>query len=282
MRKTLSEGENDAKKAEVSMPKNAFVAELRSPYLCSLIVSEMHADLSRIIEAIVFASEQPALPAAILEVLQGRREAPEEEEGGAENDEVQPDTYAGLTEGEIKAILESLTQKYQDDAYPFEVRSVAGGYQFFTKPAYYPFIRRAVAQKNRKQLSRAALEVLSIIAYRQPVTKTEVEFIRGVNCDYAIQKLLDRNLIEIMGRSEAPGRPLLYRSSPFFMQYFGLRDLSDLPRLKEFEELAEEHLELFRQQQEQGDTSLNEHGEERPGEEKTVLEGNSGAEGAEA
>jgi segregation and condensation protein B len=104
-------------------------------------------------------------------------------------------------------------------------------------------------QKNQKRLTRTALETLSIIAYKQPITKAEMEFIRGVNCDYAVQKLLDKQLVSIIGRSEAAGRPLLYGTSPFFMEYFGLADMSDLPKLKEFEVLAEEQMEDFRQKQ---------------------------------
>ena len=88
--------------------------------------------------------------------------------------------------------------------------------------------------RNQKKLSRAALETLSIIAYRQPITRPEIEFIRGVNCDYAIQKLLEKKLIDIAGRADAPGRPLLYQTSPFFMEYFGINDLKDLPTPKDF------------------------------------------------
>lgn len=154
-----------------------------------------------------------------------------------------------LKKAEVVAILEQLTEKYADDQYPFEIREIAEGYQFFTKKTYFPFVKKATLQKNKKRLSRAAIETLSIIAYRQPVTKSEVEFIRGVSCDYAIQKLLEKQLLSILGRSDAPGRPLLYGCSPYFMQYFGLKDMSGLPKLKEFEELEEEHLELFRQHQ---------------------------------
>ena len=127
------------------------------------------------------------------------------------------------------------------DRYPFEIKKVGGGYQFFTKKRFHSFVKKATLSKNQKRLTRSALETLSIIAYRQPITKAEMEFIRGVNCDYAVQKLLDKKLVSIVGRSEAPGRPLLYSTSPFFMQYFGLGDIGDLPKLKEFEELAEEH-----------------------------------------
>jgi len=158
--------------------------------------------------------------------------------------------------------LNELVDKYQSDIYPFEVKAVAEGYQFFTKRAFYPYVKQATLQKNKKRLSKSALETLAIIAYKQPITKAEAEFIRGVSCDYAIQKLLERKLVSITGRSDAPGRPLLYATSPFFMQYFGIKDVSDLPKLKEFEELAEDHLEMFRQQQEEQTPNGSEEAEE--------------------
>jgi segregation and condensation protein B len=197
----------------------------------------MELPITSVIEALVFASEQPVSPESLRDALSSAGEA---EPGNAP---------AAVSLEQVREALDALTVKYAA-GYAFELRQIAGGYQFFTRPEYHPWVRRAIAQKNQKRLSRAALEVLSIVAYRQPVTKAEMEFIRGVNCDHALQKLLDRSLVSIAGRSDAPGRPLLYETSTFFMQYFGLRDLSDLPKLKEFEELAEDHLELFRQQQE--------------------------------
>jgi segregation and condensation protein B len=199
----------------------------------------MQPALLQIVEAIIFVAEQPVSVPFLLEALNGAKDATPSE--------VQ--TIEAVSEEEVQATLIELLQKYAGEQYPFEVRKVAGGYQFFTKRDYYPYVRQAVIHKNQKRLSRAALETLAIVAYRQPITKAEIEFIRGVNCDYAIQKLLDKQLLSITGRSDAPGRPLLYATSPFFMQYFGLDDLSELPKLKEFETLAEDHLEEFRQHQ---------------------------------
>lgn len=199
----------------------------------------MQPALLPIVEAIIFVAEQPVTIPFLLEALNGANEATPSE----------VETIDAVSEEEVKTALDALLQKYEAEQYPFEVRRVAGGYQFFTKQAYYPYVRQAVIHKNQKRLSRAALETLAIAAYRQPITKAEIEFIRGVNCDYAIQKLLDKQLLSITGRSDAPGRPLLYGTSPFFMQYFGLDDLGDLPKLKEFETLAEDHLEEFRQHQ---------------------------------
>ncbi len=139
-----------------------------------------------------------------------------------------------FAEAEVREALEALHQRYADRAFAFEIVEVAEGYQFMTKGAYHPVVATWLKQTTRKRLSRAALETLAIIAYKQPVTKGEVEQIRGVNCDYTIQKLLEKELVAIVGRSEGPGRPLLYGTSEKFMDYFGLKSLDDLPRPKDF------------------------------------------------
>ena len=129
-----------------------------------------------------------------------------------------------------------LIGKYQDENHAFEIIEIAGGFQFMTKGAYHQTVGQLLKIHSRKKLSRAALETLSIIAYKQPVTKSEIEKIRGVGCDYTIQKLLEKELVSIQGRSDGPGRPLLYATSQKFMDYFSLRDLKDLPKLKDFKE----------------------------------------------
>ena len=103
-----------------------------------------------------------------------------------------------------------------------------------TKPAYQASIGIMLKQQSKKRLSTSALETLSIIAYKQPISKTEIENIRGVNCDYAVQKLLDKGLVEIRGKAETIGRPILYGTSPKFMEYFGINDLNELPTPKDF------------------------------------------------
>lgn len=139
-----------------------------------------------------------------------------------------------VSEDDIRQAIEQLMARYRDDAYAFQVFKTAGGYQFLTKPAYQASIGILLKQQSRKRLSTAALETLSIIAYKQPVTKTHVEQIRGVGCDYAIQKLLEKSLIEIKGKDDSIGKPLLYGTTDFFMQYFGINDISDLPTPKDF------------------------------------------------
>ena len=135
---------------------------------------------------------------------------------------------------DIISSLQSLTEKYISDEYSFQIYQIAEGYQMLTKPAYQTSIQILLKQKSRKRLSTAALETLAIIAYKQPVTKTEIEQIRGVSCDYALQKLLDKELITIKGKSETVGRPILYGTSQKFVEYFGINNLKDLPQPKDF------------------------------------------------
>lgn len=139
-------------------------------------------------------------------------------------------------EQEILGAIEQLKARYSADEYAFEVVELGGGYQFLTKGAYHNTVGVFLRQTTRKRLSRSALETLSIVAYKQPVTKSELEKIRGVSCDYAMQKLLEKELVMIVGRSDGPGKPLLYSTSAKFMDYFGLKSMDDLPQPKEFKE----------------------------------------------
>jgi len=173
--------------------------------------------LAQHIESLIFASDSPLpLPEieACLEETFGMSVHPEE----------------------LQQAIQYLHHKYQHPDFSFEITEIAGGFQFLTKGAYHQTVSTLLKQKNKRRLSQAALETLSIIAYKQPVSKTELEKIRGVNCDYALQKLLEKELVTITGRSEGPGRPLLYGTSEKFMHYFGLRSLKDLPQPKEFKE----------------------------------------------
>jgi segregation and condensation protein B len=136
---------------------------------------------------------------------------------------------------EIASSISRLQLRYAGDSYSYEIVSIGNGYQFLTKSEYYDVLAVLLKHKSNKKLSRSALETLAVIAYQQPVSKGEVEKIRGVNCDYAVQKLLEKELIQIKGRSKEPGRPLLYGTSDKFMEHFGLPSLQDLPKLKELQ-----------------------------------------------
>ena len=141
---------------------------------------------------------------------------------------------AEVPEDDIQGAIQRLDEKFQGEEYSFQLFKSAGGYQFLTKPAYQASIGIMLKQQSKKRLSTSAMETLSIIAYKQPISKTEIENIRGVNCDYAVQKLLDKGLIEITGKAETIGRPMLYGTTLKFMEYFGINDLQELPTPKEF------------------------------------------------
>jgi len=138
-----------------------------------------------------------------------------------------------LKKDDILGAIDQLIEKYQDENFAIELVEISNGYRFMTKGAYYNTIAIYLKQSTKKKLSKSALETLSIIAYKQPVIKSELEQIRGVSCDYSIQKLLEKELIEIEGRSDGPGRPLLYKTSEKFMDYFGLKSISDLPKTRD-------------------------------------------------
>ncbi|MCB0522847.1 MAG: SMC-Scp complex subunit ScpB [Lewinellaceae bacterium] len=145
-----------------------------------------------------------------------------------------------LEEADLEAAIGQIRERYNAPEFAIELVEIAGGLQFMTKGAYHPTIATWLKQTTKKRLSQAAIETLSIIAYKQPVSKSDLEAIRGVSCDYSLQKLLEKELVSIVGRSEGPGRPLLYGTSIKFMDYFGLKSLNDLPKPKDFKEPGSE------------------------------------------
>ncbi|MBK8658245.1 MAG: SMC-Scp complex subunit ScpB [Bacteroidetes bacterium] len=168
------------------------------------------------IEALVFSSESAVTIDDIVEVME----------------KAFPGTV--LDEKLVEQMLGDIQDKFSSDIYAFELRVIGGGYQFFTKAAYYNTVAALIGQKEKKRLSTAALETLSIIAYRGPITKVECEKIRGVNCDYSIEKLLEKELIEVAGRLEtAVGKPIVYRVTTNFLDYFGINSTDELPKLKD-------------------------------------------------
>jgi segregation and condensation protein B len=174
--------------------------------------------LKQHIEALIFATEHPITVVEIKSVLDATFESDFQTE-------------------EILRGIDDLKLQYANAQFAFEIIEIADGYQFLTKPTFHNSVGMYLKQTIRKRLSQAALETLSIVAYKQPVSKTELEQIRGVSCDYAIQKLLEKELVEIQGRSDAPGRPLVYGTSEKFMDYFGIKSLKDLPKPKDFKEV---------------------------------------------
>ncbi len=140
-----------------------------------------------------------------------------------------------LSRSEVRSIIDELREKYDKEDTALQLTEIAGGYLFMTKPRFHKIIGDFLKMTSKKRLTKAAMETLSIIAYKQPIAKSEIESIRGVGADYAVQKLLEKELVEIVGRDDGPGRPLLYGTSTKFLNHFGLKNAKDLPKLKEFE-----------------------------------------------
>lgn len=138
-----------------------------------------------------------------------------------------------VTDEEILSAIDEIRQKYLSEDFAFELCEIAEGYEFLTKKEFHGTLSALIQHKAKKKLSIAQMETLAIIAYKQPISKTEIEHIRGVNCDYAVQKLLEKDMIVMYGKSDGPGRPMLYTTSQAFMDYFGIRNVSDLPQLKD-------------------------------------------------
>jgi segregation and condensation protein B len=178
------------------------------------------------IEVLIFASDKPLTSLDIVELINNSFGFLEER----------------IMLDQVESALEGIKEKYDSEFYPFEVKESGGGWQFLTKKDYHKTIAQLNGDKFLKRLSNAALETLAIIAYKQPITKGEIEAIRGVNSDYSIQKLLEKELILISGRNEhSPGKPLVYATSKNFMDYFGINSASDLPKIREV--LAEQLVE---------------------------------------
>lgn len=194
------------------------------------------------IEALIFASDKPLNASEITELV---------------------NTALGFIEDraeleQVEAALEGIREKYNSEFYAFELKQSGGGWQFLTKPEFHKTVALLNGDKFLKRLSAAALETLAIIAYKQPITKSEIESIRGVNCDYAVQKLLEKDLVIITGRNEdAVGKPLIYATSKSFMDYFGINSSDELPRINEV--LMEELVKA---------TVINQHEKEEEGQDQ--------------
>jgi segregation and condensation protein B len=168
------------------------------------------------IEALIFASDKALTTLEITELINGAF------------------TDDKITLDQVESAIEGITEKYNSEFYPFEVKQSGGGWQFLTKKEFHKTIAQLNGEKFLKRLSAASLETLAIVAYKQPVTKGEIEAIRGVSSDYAVQKLLEKELILISGRNEKlPGHPLVYATSRNFMDYFGINSADELPKIKE-------------------------------------------------
>lgn len=195
--------------------------------------------LKGIIETLIFITDKPLSKQKILEIIDD------------------PDISIEL----IDELINELTTHYLQNS-AIEIRNVAEGYQMATKPIYAEYVRRLYRDRTLLRLSPAAVETLAIIAYRQPITKAEIEETRGVDCTGVIETLLERKLIKIVGRKEVIGRPLLYGTTNEFLKYFGLNSLSDLPPIEQFiEENTEEETKLETEQQEYSQQTITQSSE---------------------
>ena len=178
------------------------------------------------IEALLFTTDQPLSTARLMEVL------------------------PGTSREEIQAAIDTLTERYDDPERAFHITRIAGGFQFLTKEEHAPLVRRLFRGKRRVRLTKAALETLAIISYKQPTTRPEIDAIRGVSSGGVLETLMERDLARIAGRAEGVGRPLLYATTPTFLQYLGLNNLKDLPSLSELEAMIAEREEADRDAEE--------------------------------
>ena len=179
--------------------------------------------LARVIEALLFSGQKPLSAEQIVDVL-GRAGA---------DDELEPNEFARMRKAEVAAALEQLKAEYIEQQHAFQLVEKAEGWQLVSDPAYAKWVRQLFPAPKPARLSAPALETLAIIAYRQPITRADVEGVRGVTIDGVLQTLLERGLVKIAGRAEIPGRPLLYETTAFFLDHFGLRTLDELPNVEE-------------------------------------------------
>jgi segregation and condensation protein B len=198
-------------------------------------------NLSRVIEALLFSAHKPLSTKEILDLLHG---------AGAE-DEFSPNEFAKVRQPDVAAAIEQLKVEYIQNEHGFQLAEKANGWQLVSDPKYSQWVRGLFPTPKPARLSSPALETLAIIAYRQPITRADVEAVRGVTIDGVLQTLMERGLVKISGRAEIPGRPLLYETTEFFLDHFGLRNIDELPNV---EELRTRHLPVAPRPQTQTET----------------------------
>lgn len=194
----------------------------------------MNIEIKNIVESLIFASEEEITSKQIKEVLDGFGQK--------------------ASVNEIDKTIDILNEEFAENNKPYSIIKIAGGYQFSTRKEFSFYIGKLFTEKQKKKLSVSAIETLAVIAYKQPITRSEIEFVRGVNVDYIVNSLLERDLITISGRADSPGRPILYSTTKNFLKILGLNSLEDLPKLKEIndilknenvEGITEADIELF-------------------------------------
>ena len=179
--------------------------------------------LPQVVEALLFSAQKPLSTRELVSATKGAGDA----------DELMPNEFARTTEAQVAAALEQLKIEYIKQNRAFQVVEKAEGWQLVSDPAYAPWVRQSFPAARPVRLTPPSLETLAIVAYRQPITRADVEAVRGVAVDGVLQSLMERGLVKIAGRAEVPGRPLLYETTQFFLEHFGLRDLDELPNAEE-------------------------------------------------
>ena len=198
-------------------------------------------DLSAVIEALVVASEEPLPAPELARIIRARVSEIEDEVGDPGEEGYDPEPHAGIplqqfsqtADEDVIAAIAELNHQYEVTGRAFVLMERAKGWKIYTRPEYAGFARQLFPGHKPRKLSGPALETLAIIAYRQPVTKAAIEAVRGVSCDGMLQKLLDLELIKIGGRADLPGRPLLYQSTDYFFEHFGIKNIDELPNAAE-------------------------------------------------
>src|SRR3954470_20679758 len=179
--------------------------------------------LSQVIEALLFAAQKPLTARELVTAMKG---------AGSEDD-LTPNEFAKATESQVAAALEQLKIEYVQQTRAFQLAEKSDGWQLASDPSYAPWVRQLFPAIKPARLTPPSLETLAIVAYRQPITRADIEAVRGVAVDGVLQNLMERGLVKIGGRAEVPGRPLLYETTQFFLEHFGLRDLDELPNAEE-------------------------------------------------
>jgi segregation and condensation protein B len=182
-----------------------------------------HMSLSQVVEALLFSAQKPLSARELVKAIKGAGEA----------DDLLPNEFSRTTDAQVAAALEQLKIEYIEQGRAFQFVEKADGWQLVSDPAYAPWVRQLFPATKPARLTPPSLETLAIVAYRQPITRADVEAVRGVAVDGVLQSLMERGLVKIAGRAEVPGRPLLYETTQFFLEHFGLRDLDELPNAEE-------------------------------------------------
>jgi segregation and condensation protein B len=180
-------------------------------------------NLSQVVEALLISAQKPLTPRELVTAIKA---------AGAD-DELVPNEFAKTSEAEVSAALEQLKIEYIEQQRAFQLLEKAEGWQLASDPQYARWVRQLFPAAKPARLTPPALETLAIIAYRQPITRADVEAVRGVAIESVLQTIMERGLVKIAGRAEVPGRPLLYETTQFFLEHFGLRNLDELPNSEE-------------------------------------------------